>query len=107
MDSLDRLAGLYGVDPTLDAVADAIIGRTDISHGINERAPVMAVVALLVRDPGTLDLMEAGDKLPLALRDEMTSTTDVHKPAMPSDLLVSLVLTDVNSILRQPSGDAA
>ncbi len=62
---LQRFADAYGVPSTLDAVADAIILRTQIPAGVNERGPVLEVVAMLIRDPDTLLMMsdhEAADR---------------------------------------------
>ena len=98
---LQRLADAYGVASTLDAVADAIILRTRIPAGVNERGPVLEVVAMLVRDPDTLRLIADHEPLPDDLLAEMTRVIDQYGPAMPVDTLVGIVLRDITLALGQ------
>jgi hypothetical protein len=100
LERLQRLADAFGVDPTLEAVADAIIARTTIAAGANERNAVIAVVALLVRDEGTLTVIqEAGDSG--KIKEEMAEAAALHSPQMPASL-VNLVIVEVFSALRWP-----
>jgi hypothetical protein len=98
---LQQLANAYGVAATVDAVADAIIARTPITAGVNERLPVIEVVTLLVRDPDTLTLMKDHSPLPHHLTIEMTRAVAHHEPAIPPGDLVDIALTNVRYALDQ------
>ena len=60
---LTRLAEAYDVStPTLDAIADAIVARTQLTDAKDERGAVMDLVAFIVKDVGALTALEKGGK---------------------------------------------
>jgi hypothetical protein len=107
MQRLRRLADAYGCGPTLDAVADAIIGQTQISSGANERGPVLEVVSLVVRDDTTLNALSSTGDIPAGLAAEMEETVAPHGPAMPPATLVELVLGNVRLVAGAASRRAS
>ena len=102
---LKELADAYGTDATPDSVADAIIARTQISAGANERDPLIYLVALLTRDEGTIRTLKEAGTLTNALVSEMTSGVERFSPEMPPDAFVNIAIGDVRSVLQAaPSG---
>jgi hypothetical protein len=99
LERLHDLANAYGVHPTLESVADAIINRTAVTGAVNERKPVFEVVGFIVRDEGTLSALASGNAIPSDLHDEMVTAVATHGPAMPPNVLVDLVLADVRVVL--------
>jgi len=104
-DGLKRLADAYDVStPTLDAIADAIIARTQLTDGKYERRAVMDLVAFIVEDVGTLISLETGGKLPDNVLNRMGDLIASDPPAtVPEWDFLQIVLDNVRSVLRPPS----
>ena len=105
LDGLKRLADAYGLSTrTLDAIADAIIARTQLSDDMYERGAVMDLVALIVEDVGTLTALEKGGKLPNDVLKRMANLIASDPPAtVPEWDFLEIVLDDVRFVLRPPS----
>jgi hypothetical protein len=103
-DGLTRLAEAYEVStPTLDAIADAIIARTQLADAKYERGAVMELVAFIVGDVGTLTALEKGGKLPNGLLRRMADLIASDPPAtVPEWEFLQIVLDDVRLVLRPP-----
>jgi hypothetical protein len=106
-DRLQQLADAYGVSDTFDDVADAIIAkkRPQLTYGENERRAVIALVALLVENAGTMSALALGDALPanvVALMTKLVAShfVDVPPATMPAETFVDLVIGDVRSVLN-------
>jgi hypothetical protein len=106
MERLRWLADAYGCDPTIDAVADQIIRRTQISAGANERGPVLEVVSLITRDEETLDALRSTGDLPASLGAEMETAVARYEPAMPAATLVELALGNVRIVASAADREA-
>jgi len=74
--ALAELGTAYGVPAQLDPVVDAIIGRTKITGGENERTSVLEVVALLVVEPGTVGALRSGEMIPAPVVQSMVERAD-------------------------------
>lgn len=104
-DGLKRLADAYGVSsPTLDAVADAIIVRTQLSDSEYERRSVMDLVASIAEDEPTLASLEKGESLPDdVLRRMAELIASDPPPTVPEWDFMQKVLDDVSCVLKPPS----
>jgi len=104
-DGLKRLADAYDVStPTLDAIADAIIARTQLTDGKYEQRAVMDLVAFIVEDVGTLTSLETGGKLPDDVLNRMGDLIASDPPAtVPEWDFLQIVLDNVRFVLRPPS----
>lgn len=96
--ALERLAAAYGVPATLNAVADAIIDRTQITDAENERPAVLEVVAIVILGD-TLTTVRDGTLSDGRLA-EMARAVEPYSPAMAAESLVTIVLTDVWTALQ-------
>ncbi len=102
-DRLNQLADAYGVPSNLDAVTDAIISRSrpNLTHGANERNPVMNVVALLVNREGLLAATAANRPWPEESWKHITEVVARSNPPIGVENLIGAVLADVHSVLSQ------
>ena len=104
-DGLKRLADAYDVPtPTLDAIADAIIARTQLTDDKYERGAVMDLVAFIVEDVGTLTALEDCSELPKDVLERMGNLIASDPPAtVPEWDFLQIVLDNVRFVLRPPS----
>jgi hypothetical protein len=96
--ALERLAAAYGVAATLNAVADAIIERTQIADAVDQRPAVLEVVAIVILGD-TLTTVRQGTMSEGLLAD-MTRAVEPYSPAMAAESLVTMVLTNVWTALQ-------
>jgi len=104
-DGLKRLADAYDVStPTLDAIADAIIARTQLTDDKYERGAVMDLVAFIIEDVGTLTSLEKGGELSNDVLTRMANLIASDPPAtVPEWDFLQIVLDNVRFVLRPPS----
>jgi hypothetical protein len=104
MDGLKRLADAYDVPtPEIGAIADAIMARTQLT-GKPERAAVMDVIALIVKDMDTFNALETGHKLPPAVLKRMADLIASDPPAtVPEWDFLQVILDDVRLVLGPPT----
>jgi hypothetical protein len=62
-EATELLANAYGVPATPDAIAEVIITDTELAADRKERAALVAAVEVLVRTPGALESVQAGEEL--------------------------------------------
>lgn len=104
-DGLKRLAAAYEVSaPTLGAIADAIISRTQVIDSNYERGVVMDLVACVIEDEATLTTLEKGGNLPDDVLKRMAEVVASDPPAtVPEWDFLQIVLDDVRFVLQSPS----
>ena len=107
VDSLQQLADAYGVERTLDGVADAIIRVTSIHVGTKQRVSVTAVVSWLIQDDDTITALKDGDAIPAELVDNMIATVERHGPPMRARSLVDITVENVRSHLQNQRADSS
>jgi hypothetical protein len=90
--------------PHLDAIADAIISRTQLADDKYERGAVMDLVAFMVEDVGTSTALENGRKRPDDVLEQMADLIASDPPAtVPEWDLLQMVLDYVRFVLRSCS----
>lgn len=100
---LKRLADAFGAEPTIDAVADAIIAKstaqeTKLTYGPDERGTVVGIISVLVEHKEALTAIEVHERLPPDVLGEMKQKALIHPPeTIPSDEFVNIVLGHVRS----------
>lgn len=96
-DRLKRLADAYDVSTgTVDAIADAIIVRTQLTDGA-----VKDLVAFILEDASTFAALEEGDKLSDEVLKRMAVLIANDPPAtVPEWELLQIVLDDVRFVLK-------
>ena len=99
-DRLQRLADAYGVEPTLDRIASAIVARTAISAGQNELGPVQAIVSFSVLRDDAWSALEDGEAWPPGLTAEIVGVVAAANPAMPPETLTGIARADLQAALR-------
>jgi hypothetical protein len=101
---LARLAAAYGIaTPTLDAVADAIVGRTQIDHGVPARNTVRELTDFVLEDESVFSALEKGDPLPDDVQKKMADLIASDPPAtVPEWNILQNVLLDLRSVLHKP-----
>ena len=100
---LRQLADAFGAEPTIDAVADAIIAKSQteaakLTYGPDERVTVIGIISVLVEHKDALTAIEVHERLPPDILGEMKQKALAHPPeTIPSDEFVNVVLGHVRS----------
>lgn len=97
---LRRLADAYDTEPTVDAVAHAIIRRIPIPAGENELGQVKTILSFFLQRDEVLSAVERGDPWPDGDTKEIVQEVADQNPAMPAETLAQLVHADVSAALR-------
>lgn len=97
---LRRLADAYRTEPTVDAVAHAIIRRMPITAGENELGQVRTILSAFLERDGVLSAIERGDPWPDDVTGESVEQAATQNPAMPAKTLAQLVHADISAALR-------
>ena len=100
---LRRLADAYDVSiPTLQAIADAIITRTELMDGEYQRSAVMDLIAFIIEDGEALTVLEKRGKLPDDVVSRMAELIASDPPAtVPEWDLMQTVLNDMRFVLSR------
>lgn len=103
--ALQRLADAFGSEATLDAVADAIITRSQkdlswLTYGRNERGSVLGMVSVLVDHEGALAALENHDPLPQGTVEAMSEQVRINPPeTIEPDAFLGIVLSQIRAVL--------
>jgi hypothetical protein len=102
--SLQTLAHAYGVDPRLNAVAEAIRRRLIPQIGVGSRratrAAICVVLGILVQDPDNIQTIREGKPIKHAFVSAMVQTLQGYSLTGSPEAFVKSVLLDLSSVLR-------
>ena len=103
--ALQRLADAFGSEATLDAVADAIITRSQkdlsrLTYGQNEWRSLLGMVSVLVDHEGALAALESHDPLPQGTVEAMSEQVRLNPPeTIEPDAFLGIVLSQIRAVL--------